>query len=356
MTPVSTIESQTSYSTLDDKSSIICHEQCIKGCSGPSASECHECKNFRNGSKGPCVAVCPSRFYGNPETGECYPCDTSCQVCSGPLRTSCTTCKDGYHLTSKGVCSKICHDGFFVDPKENDCKSCQAPCSTCKMSAQNCTSCLVGHRLAQGQCIQNGKCAPNQYTVDGGCISCFRLCATCHGPSSSQCSSCPPNFVISNGSCAPASCSAGFYQDVNGGSNSPICKRCHRFCLMCKGPSSFECLTCRPTYKMVNRNCIKDILHISCDENQLCLNQTTKAKPFQKDNANTLIILSVLFGIFTLILIATAAIIYYAQSNNKLCWAYRYQKVVVLFDENTNRFLLTNGDSGDEDEEKFEIK
>lgn len=88
----------------------------------------------------------------------------------------------------------------------------------------------------------------------------------------------------------------------------------------------------------------------------MCLNHTTKSKSFRKENEKTFIILSVLFSIFTLVLIAAVAIIYYAQSNNKLCWAYRYQKVVVLFDENTNRFLLTNGDSGDEEEEKFEIK
>lgn len=348
--------SQSNSSTPANKSLIVCHEQCANDCYGPSASECYTCKHFRNGPNGPCVAFCSDTSYGNPETGECYSCDSSCKTCSGPLPKHCQSCKDGHYLTENNVCSKICNDGFFIDQKEKRCKSCQSPCTTCEFSAKNCTSCLQGYNLSSGLCIQTHKCDLNEYRIDDVCYPCFHLCATCDGPSSSQCNSCLANFVIKNGSCTPAPCSAGFYQDITGGRNSPICKRCHKYCLRCYGPSTLQCISCRPTYKMINKQCIKDSRLISCDEPDMCLNHTTKSKSFRKENEKTFIILSVLFSIFTLVLIAAVAIIYYAQSNNKLCWAYRYQKVVVLFDENTNRFLLTNGDSGDEEEEKFEIK
>ena len=65
----------------------------------------------------PCVEVCPEKYYGNPETSECHPCDSSCEVCSGPLPTNCKSCKVGYHLTDNGRCSHICQDGFFMGKK-----------------------------------------------------------------------------------------------------------------------------------------------------------------------------------------------------------------------------------------------
>lgn len=45
-------------------------------------------------------------------------------------------------------------------------------------------------------------------------------------------------------------------------------------------------------------------------------------------------------------------ILYFSLSHHKFCWANRYEKVG---DQSSNKLVLS-GDSGDEDEEKIEIK
>ncbi|XP_023559071.1 extracellular matrix protein FRAS1 [Octodon degus] len=77
-------------------------------------------------------------------------CDWSCNVCSGPLRTDCLQCMDGYVLQD-GACEERCSLSFYHDA--GLCKSCDNHCLQCQGPYQ-CTHCEEPFLLFEAQCVQ----------------------------------------------------------------------------------------------------------------------------------------------------------------------------------------------------------
>ncbi|CAE6494275.1 unnamed protein product [Rhizoctonia solani] len=75
------------------------------------------------------------------------------------------------------------------------------------------------------------------------CVSCHADCATCSGPGSTQCSTCPPSRPVksSDGRCLPAlSCGAQSFFD----SASGTCRSCDTGCASCAGAGGQMCTAC----------------------------------------------------------------------------------------------------------------
>lgn len=90
-----------------------------------------------------------------------------CDSCS-LIAENCLSCSFEY-----GECYK-CQDGYVFDSETESCIECEI---------EHCVSCET-----PGACYQ---CAAGYYPVEDGCEKCDSSCATCHGGSSKECSTCP---------------------------------------------------------------------------------------------------------------------------------------------------------------------
>jgi hypothetical protein len=61
-----------------------CNEECLAGCTGPKATDCHACVNYKD-PDGVCVFECRPGTYAEEVDGNfyCRPCNiTSCLACT----------------------------------------------------------------------------------------------------------------------------------------------------------------------------------------------------------------------------------------------------------------------------------
>ena len=82
----------------------------------------------------------------------CAPCNEACAVCSGPLNTPCSSCKNGYYFylnaSSSAVCLSSCPEGYFGSYGVNQCIPCFQSCRTCIGTTNlDCISCKSGYFL-----------------------------------------------------------------------------------------------------------------------------------------------------------------------------------------------------------------
>ncbi|VDL57483.1 unnamed protein product [Hymenolepis diminuta] len=95
-----------------------CHSQCSGGCSGPSPNQCTQCRNARY--NGICVEGCHEGTYEvNGTNGEilCLPCHPQCGLgCSGPTASDCDVCRQYKQFLnddkSKWICVESCPPGI----------------------------------------------------------------------------------------------------------------------------------------------------------------------------------------------------------------------------------------------------
>jgi len=114
-------------------------------------------------SNGTCVSTCPSGTFSS--NGACLPCHADCQVCSGAGFDKCTACSPSRPvLSSNGRCLLTCGKNQFYDTSSGG---------------------------------------------TGACAQCDSSCATCTGPGSSNCLSCPSGRVLHGGTCVDARCPGG---------------------------------------------------------------------------------------------------------------------------------------------------
>ena len=169
------------------------HQNCLK-C---DKNGCTSCESYYRNQNGTCVMCqpktgaqtvcgscsksldwcdwCDNRTY--LENGGCFWCGTSianCERCSS--KTKCSTCKQGYYLTSEGTCATC---------NVENCTLCQGGESA---SSAKCKTCFAGYYLnSNGQCIS--------------CSSKFSNCAVCE---EGKCTACNQGYIVKNGNCEKA--------------------------------------------------------------------------------------------------------------------------------------------------------
>lgn len=116
--------------------------------------------------------------------------------------------------------------------------ACSSSCGTCAGSADFCLTCTSNLLASNGKCVST--CPSGTFSSSNSCLSCHADCATCSGPSFTQCSTCPPDRpVLANGRCLPT-CSKSQYFDKT----SSSCLTCDSSCSSCSGSGPANCLGC----------------------------------------------------------------------------------------------------------------
>jgi proprotein convertase subtilisin/kexin type 5 len=200
----------------------------------------------------------------------CLSCDPSCSSCLGPLSTSCTACTTYlaivyYKDPANPTCSTSCPSGYFGVSANNTCSQCQAGCSSCQINSTYCQGCQnvgsIPYYLINNLCLN---VCPNDYYPNGNlCSACHIQCATCTGPSTSQCSSCnnatvggvfTQYYLAIRTSICSQFCPQGQYIDA-GFPNS--CQQCSSLCVYCFGNAN-NCTngTCPYGYFFYINTCI----------------------------------------------------------------------------------------------------
>ncbi|KIL68473.1 hypothetical protein M378DRAFT_190887 [Amanita muscaria Koide BX008] len=245
-----------------------CSPTC-KTCTGSTSNDCAVCANGKYMFNGSCVAansvgVCDGTngMIADNNKKECDTCGPHCSSCQIPAFTvastvnqaQCTGCLPGYFLAN-GQCVQNCPTGMFVSSQNNQtCTACNSECATCTGSADFCLSCPNNGLVFNGKCVTS--CPSNTVSGNPGngtiCLSCHPDCATCSGTSFTQCSSCPPTRpVLSNGRCLPT-CNRGQFFDPA----SKACQQCDSSCASCAGSSNNQCLSCSADKVLRNGACV----------------------------------------------------------------------------------------------------
>jgi len=222
---------------------------------GPSKSLIGKMWASLDCSKQSCQNLCSTKYYKD-SNNECKACSSTCELCSGPADTQCTSClsTSPYRneedskcyqscptntklIEAESLCVKNCPTSYYVDG--TTCKACNTSCLTCSGSAATqCLTCKSGFTITSTKtCIRS--CETSQYVdANNACQNCSTSCLTCSG-TDSTCTSCAsPNF-LSSSTCISA-CPTSTYAD-----SSRACKACSTNCQTCSGSASNECLTCK---------------------------------------------------------------------------------------------------------------
>lgn len=204
-----------------------------------------------------CLFECPLVYYFNTSLGECFPCDSSCQACSGPSSSNCTVClatdytipgvnscyksacPTGY-VAQGLICQTSCNTGYYNS--SGFCTICNSNCTACT-NATYCTSCNLGYTLYPGtttsSCIQD--CGTALYVTSSlACAACSIGCGSCYG-TSTNCTACATGKLLYSNTCV-STCPLYTFQ------NGTNCFDCHKSCYNCTGTSSSECITCKTNY------------------------------------------------------------------------------------------------------------
>lgn len=169
----------------------------------------------------------------------------------------CTGCLPGFFL-SQGQCVTECPSDTFVSPQDNltcTCMSYPLSSGTLNLSDlacdSSCSSCLGSSTFclacAGNLLASNGKCVQacpsNTFQSSGACLTCHPDCTTCSGGNFNQCSSCPSDRPVpDNGRCLPTCGQSQFFDTT-----TSSCQSCDSSCSSCSGTGSSNCLGCAST-------------------------------------------------------------------------------------------------------------
>ncbi|KAL4254394.1 hypothetical protein ABKN59_003636 [Abortiporus biennis] len=232
-------------------SCVPCSPLC-QTCSGATSNDCIICGAGKYSLNGNCVStdgngVCEgSNMIADNNKHECDSCPAKCTSCKIPNfnvastvnQLQCTGCLPGFVL-SNGQCVENCPVGTFLNPQDNlTCTACDSSCSSCAGSSTFCLTCSNNQLASQGKCVAT--CPSGSFSSSGACISCHPDCATCSGQSFNQCSSCPTSRpVLTNGRCLETCSKSQFFDKT-----SSTCQSCDSSCSSCSGSGPTNCLAC----------------------------------------------------------------------------------------------------------------
>jgi proprotein convertase subtilisin/kexin type 5 len=193
--------------------------------------------------------LCPQGQYPVTNGLTCQLCNPECTACT----TSASTCQGcqvvsqvSYYLTaSASTCTTTCASGTYPDNTNLLCTACNSGCATCfGPSLTECYSCTSNYFLISSSTNCSLACPLGQYQVTSTltCVVCAVGCADC-SVSATNCASCKiasgVPYYLSGSNCLQT-CPAGTYAD-----NSTLsCLPCANGCATCFGPAISECSSC----------------------------------------------------------------------------------------------------------------
>ena len=185
----------------------------------------------------------------NYSFGPCSTCaagtfaSAACSATADTVCTTCTTCDLGWFASA--ACSPTA---------DTTCTQCDLSCATCDgPSSSNCTSCVALEYLSGGVCSSCTTCDPGWFasaacsaTADTVCTQCDASCATCSGDTASDCTGCAAGKYLDGGVCKTcSSCADGTYQATAcTATANAVCTACDASCATCNGPSATSCTSC----------------------------------------------------------------------------------------------------------------
>lgn len=231
-----------------------CYDSCPEDVTVPTGQACVDCQGCEacQGFASNCID-CPNTIYHGACVNDC-PTSTTirfgkvCRDCKSPCAecevatTNCTSCVSGF-IQDGNDCILACPDGKFIG--EGHCLDCGASCKSCEGAADNCTSCEEGLLLDGSQCVET--CPDGKRATLYTCEDCNSTCRTCDA---TGCLTCLDGLLL-NGVCVEA-CPTGYVDDLEGNCTAI----CDVSCASCSGPSSSECTACHTNQTLVEGLCV----------------------------------------------------------------------------------------------------
>uniref|UniRef100_I3MH74 Fraser extracellular matrix complex subunit 1 n=1 Tax=Ictidomys tridecemlineatus TaxID=43179 RepID=I3MH74_ICTTR len=214
-----------------------------------TGSVCLRCQNARYLLLGDhCVPDCPSGYYA--ERGACKKCHSSCRTCQGGGPFSCSSCDANLVLTHIGTCSTTCFPGHHLDDNHDFFPECDWSCNACSGPLRtDCLQCMDGYVLQEGACVE--QCSPSFYRDMGLCKSCDSHCLQCQGPH--ECTRCEGPFLLLEAQCVQE-CGKGYFADHA----KHICSACPQGCLQCSHRD--RCHLCGQGFFLKNGLCVSNCI------------------------------------------------------------------------------------------------
>lgn len=200
-----------------------------------------------------CVNSCPSGAQWNAQISACqctspgfYLINNACAQCPANSYWTGSSCQCQNNLILVGnQCVSQCGSGAYWNGQACVCNNglnlIGGSCVTCDPNSS--------YNSSQSTCL----CNRGYYGNWQKCYNCDSSCATCSGPSNTQCSSCPPNGNLNAQGGCTTGCPAGQFVNPNN-----VCTACMANCALCYSASS--CTTCSTGYNqslaVVNGNVV----------------------------------------------------------------------------------------------------
>ncbi|KAL4508738.1 hypothetical protein ABPG73_006124, partial [Tetrahymena malaccensis] len=202
-----------------------CNSNCKK-CSGPLFDQCDECNQGIYFYQKSCTIKQPEQTVC--ENYICKPCFALCLSCFGEKQNECLTCIDNYSLNkiTKQCEISLCKDGYFPDKTLNICQQCQLGCRKC-IQFSICSECdtiqissgvIQQYIFDQKQSTCYLNCLDGQYfdQQTRKCSICDKSCLTCNGKTQNDCLSCISGAQVnSKGMCECQNNNQGFSSDFS---------------------------------------------------------------------------------------------------------------------------------------------
>ncbi|XP_045849209.1 extracellular matrix organizing protein FRAS1 isoform X2 [Meles meles] len=184
-----------------------CHSSC-RTCQGAGPFSCTSCEaDLVLSHRGTCSAACfPGHYLDDGRA--CQPCGAHCGSCDS--QAGCTSCRDPNKVLLFGECQyESCAPQFYLDFSTRICRECDWSCNACSGPLRtDCLQCMDGYVLQDGACVE--QCSPSFYRDGGLCESCGNHCLQCQSPH--ECTHCEEPYLLSEAQCVQE-CGKGYFAD-----------------------------------------------------------------------------------------------------------------------------------------------
>ncbi|XP_032256495.1 extracellular matrix protein FRAS1 isoform X2 [Phoca vitulina] len=236
-----------------------CHSSC-RTCQGMGPFSCTSCDaDLVLSHLGTCSTACFPGHYLD-DSRACQPCEAHCGSCDS--QASCTSCRDPNKVLLFGECQyEGCAPQYYLDFSTKICKECDWSCNACSGPLRtDCLQCMDGYVLQDGACVE--QCSPSFYRDLGLCKSCSNHCVQCQGPH--ECTRCEEPYLLLEAQCVQE-CGKGYFADHA----NRQCTACPRACLRCTRQD--QCHQCDHGFFLKSGLCVSNCVPgFSARSNETC--------------------------------------------------------------------------------------